>query len=262
MPPLFLHNPEISHISHGFLGTIMEECTIALNNRAVELLREHGNLSTASSLLQRALEVMRDVSDATPLDAKEHRMPSIMRSFAEVVGTPASAVPYKGLDDSIYLHTQGITLAGLFTYSPDPLLNVSIVSSIILYNLALIGQLKGLQQGSFGLRQRYTKRASSLYAKTRSILARVGITSECATGLAVLDFLCLALGNNEAHAAYMEGNYAVSQASLQHVEALVLSLDSVQLAWDGETVVLMDRFIQMFLRNAMFLRTPLVAASA
>ena len=252
-----------------------EDCTMVLNNRAVALLRQGGDLSAAGELLRDALEGMRRLSEETPCaDGKPHL--SIALSFPQVAGPflndkeassgMTTSSRSKDADATIYVHTQGILLEGLNAYSPDPLCNVSIVSGIILYNLALTNQLQGLRgavhNDSCRLRRRLAERASSLYARSRWILSRVGITADRATGIATIDFLCLALVNNEAYAAFVQGLYAETQTRFTQLEALASSFRSMRPQWDEETLLLMDKYMRVFLLNTMFLQEPIIAASA
>ena len=231
--------------------------TIALNNQAVRLIRQKGDLTEASELLREALEGMRDVSEGSP-PAKEE-VPTM--TFSEVAG-----ISQQENDESIYMQTGGIMLVGLFVYSPDPLCNISIVSSIILYNLALINQLQGLHGASSNdschARNNFTERAASLYARARWILSRIGVTGANSTGLATLDYLSFAIGNNEAYTLYTQGHYPDCRHSLNRMEALAASFRSLRPTWDKETIMLMDKAVRSFLLNTMFLREPLLAPSA
>jgi hypothetical protein len=260
-----------------------------LNNSAVEFMRR-GDLVTAADLLRQALLRTQghselNISSGSESSTSESDSPQLRLSFSQEVGLPQSmSQPHTQMqqstsrsgDASIYLHTQGISLTsgnGL-AYSSDPLINLSIVSSITIYNFGLVHQLQGLNharyQGtkelldSIGSRKFLTHRALNLYSRSVMILEEAGFVSNQATSLPVLDFLFMAVFNNVGYSDFVQGDYSGAMANFQHLEALAGSVKSISLSqqWDFETCILMDEYMKTFLLNVMVLREPILAATA
>jgi hypothetical protein len=169
-----------------------------LNNSGVDFLRR-GDLVTAADLIRQALQRARSchseliTSSGIESSNSESDSPHFRLSFSEEVGLPQSmsqlhaqmqpSTSSSSGDASICLHTQGIALTSAgngLAYSSDPLINLSIVASITIYNLGLVHQLQGLNHGryqgttelpdSFDSRKLLTHRALALYSRSVMIL--------------------------------------------------------------------------------------------
>jgi tetratricopeptide (TPR) repeat protein len=158
-----------------------------------------------------------------------------------------------------FAYGRGINLIPHATaYSPDPLINTTIVSSIIIFNLSIIYHLKGLEGRSMSdLRLR---KARSLYQKAHNLLADAGVPLG-ATSNPVIDMLSMALFNNLAHVSFEMQAYDDSR---RYFDKLIRFALTVVPARYGDAYVgsLLDQQKSNFLLNAIILQAPKLAAAA
>lgn len=236
----------------------------------------------ASVLLRQALEGTRSHSDVVEEPSVEVMSKSgtvtADLQFSQTVGVPFSLSPAKEAppaDGSLYLHTQGVSFStrSLQAIASDPLVCLSLASAVILYNLAVVNQLQGLQ-GSFckqtqgqqvqETQDRHTQRAISFFGTCRMLLQEAGINPHQAIGIPLLDFLSMAIYNNIGYAAFEQGDYQAAERYFRQLEVFTSSLRTITpfQQWDGETYMLMDRFMNEFLLNTLVLGKPSLAAAA
>ena len=257
-----------------------------INSYSISSLR-NGDLSTAANLLRQALEATRSQSellDSTVLAGAKNAVNPTQERFLQEVGVPESLSKVSNIlsksnssdtgEGTLYLHSQGISFAAetVLAISQEPLVCLTVASSIILYNLAVVNQLQGLRQG-YDLKsqegageshERLTQRALSLYATSRRLMQEAGVNPLQAIGHPMLDFLTMAVSNNAGYASYLLGDYQQARSHFQQVETFASSLRSMRpfQQWDGETRMLMDQYMSDFLLNTLVLQEPAVAAAA
>ena len=269
----------------------MEQSQISLlNSHGVAALRQ-GNLPSAANLFRRALEgtkMQSELVDTSMTQANKLNQATgtrILLPFSQEVGLPKSlskGSPMGSPDDSLeqqsgmYIHSQGILFAddNLVSTSTDPLVRLSIGAAIIIYNLAVVEQVRGLQFASMPRQGReeqectsqevYTQRARSLYSTSRNLLLEACFDLRQASGIPLIDFLIMATSNNAGYAAFVQGDYTSAQDHFEHVEGFTSLLRSPSLfqLWDAETLLIMDHYASDFLLNTLVLRPPSIAAAA
>jgi hypothetical protein len=162
-----------------------------------------------------------------------------------------------------------ICLDSLGAYSPDPLVNAVMMSSILLFNVAVVFHAKGCGEAAREASERtYLERARDLYRKALGLLqpghghGRAQLTPS--HHHPVLDVLSMALPNNVAAASYALGDY---DACRTNVELLVSSCSRVmsdgrRRLLDPEAASVLEWHMHLFMYNAYFLQTPPTVASA
>jgi tetratricopeptide (TPR) repeat protein len=158
-----------------------------------------------------------------------------------------------------FAYVRGINLIPCHgAYSPDPLVNATIVSSIIIFNLSIIYHLKGLEAGDRSVH--LLKKARALYQKCHGLIADAGVPLG-ATGNPVIDMLSMALYNNLAHVSFEMDCYGDSRRYFEHL--IRFSLTVVPESYgDAYVGVLLDQQKSHFLLNAIILQVPKLAAAA
>ena len=183
-------------------------------------------------------------------DANLHAKPAIVSRRSNGVATPVS-LPF--------VYTRGINVipcAG--AYSSDPLINMTIMSSIIIFNISIVYHLKGLEEESSG-RFRLSK-AKSLYEKSRRLLSHAGVPLN-ATGNPVIDVLSMALYNNLAHVSFELRLFVESRNCFDRLIRFALTVVPLRYG-DHYVATLLDQQKSNFLLNAIILQPPRLAAAA
>jgi tetratricopeptide (TPR) repeat protein len=158
-----------------------------------------------------------------------------------------------------FVHAQGFGIVGTpGSYSPDPLINTTVISTIVIFNLAAVYHLKGLHEKA--LSDRRLLKAHSLYEKANVLLTDAGVTYGF-TGNAVVDLLSMALSNNLAHVCHELGQYDRSRS---HFDSLIRFALTVIPSRYGDHYVgsVLDQQKSNFLLNAIILHAPSLAPAA
>ena len=158
---------------------------------------------------------------------------------------------------SDYMFAQGVTLmeeSG--AYSLDNVVDVTVASSIVLFNLALIHHIKGLKQNS----SKYLVKAESFYCRSYQLLVDTGLDLGC-SGNPVIDFVSMALLNN---AAQVGRELCHSELSQQQFHRLMKVATQVNAASYGNGAIanFMEETKNDFLLNAIVLCDQSRAAAA
>jgi hypothetical protein len=188
-------------------------------------------------------------SDNAP-QSKHPLDPSKISPLSYVWDTPSSVQ---------FVHARGINvIASPTAYSPDVFVNATIVSSIIIFNLAAVYHLKGLEE--CGDRDARLSKARLLYDKSDHLLKDAGVPMN-STGNPVIDMLSMALFNNLAHASFELACYADSRT---YFDLLIrFSLTVVPSRYDDAYIgSLLDQEKSSFLLNAIILHAPKLAPAA
>jgi len=143
-------------------------------------------------------------------------------------------------------------------YSPDPLINTTIISSIIIFNLSIIYHLKGLETVSMSAMR--LNKAKTLYLKSQHLLVDAGVPLG-STGNPVIDMLSMALFNNLAHVTFEMGSYEESRKQFDHLIRFALTVIPSRYG-DAYVGSHMDQQKSNFLLNAIILQAPKLAAAA
>ena len=246
------------------------------NNAGVAFL-EAGDLRSALDRFSLALKyTMGDLDPRAPADMDQgidalpddFRIPSRKRSES---GEPPMTTRHKGghgVDakarslppvSAPFTYGRGINLIlHPKAYSPDPLVNTTIVSSIIIFNLSIIYHFKGLEARNMS--DMRLRKAKSLYQKAHNLLRDAGVPMG-ATFNPVIDMLSMAIFNNLGHITYELQAY---QESRRHFDHLIRFALTVVPARYGDAYVgsLIDQQKSNFLLNAIILQAPKLAAAA
>jgi hypothetical protein len=266
--------------------------TVAFNNHAVALLKA-GDLQTSLNLFRGALQStigLLDGSSECPFAT-----PQEIQAFPSrggVIGSSLSCVSsvQRGQQQPIQAHLQAqdqpihsdpfqetegdVTNQFAFiralnliplsnVYSEDPLVNLSIVSSIVLFNLSIVYHHQGLtkeMECQSRLAQENLYKAQSLYAKAQALLMESGISTTESRGHAVIDVVNMAIYNNLAQSYHIQANYAVSK----HYFGLLVRYASsvIPELHDPDTANLLEWHKSFFLLNAFALQPPAAASAA
>ena len=237
---------------------------VQLNNWGVAYL-EKGNL-------HKSFNLFRDCLRRTTAQLGD---PSIQALPAPVPGHPAAQAPlwkrkgvaafvstralqrHIGCAPSEFLFSQGIILMEeLGAYSPNPNIDTIVASSIVLFNLALVYHLKGLNETS----SRCLSKAHSFYFKSYQLLAGTGMNLG-GSGNPAVDLVSMALLNN---AAQVGRELCYKKISQETFEQLVRVASQVNAAGYGESsiAVFMEQVKCDFLLNAIVLRDQSLAPAA
>lgn len=177
-----------------------------------------------------------------------------------VAGTSSTDVDAAGQPTSLpFAYARGINLIPcLGAYSPDSLINTTIISSIIIFNLSIIYHLKGLEGSNQSLLR--LSKAKSLYQKSHRLLTDAGVPL-AATGNPVIDMLSMALFNNLAHVSFEMQEYSESRKYFDHLIRFALTVVPARYV-DTYVGSLLDQQKSNFLLNAIILQPPRLAAAA
>lgn len=228
--------------------------SVVLNNSGVACLQA-GDLATSLDLFRRALQAT--IGALHPGDGPS--VEQVPRPIERVV--TQETVLADSLVNSCHVYTRAINLIPMdAAYSQDSLVNTTIVSSIILFNLALVYHVKGLEGFDNWCQARIFK-ARSLYLKSRTLLAEAGVSLASSMGHPVIDILSMALFNNLGQCAFQLSEYEESQAHFDQLVAFAASVQSVQ-EYDPETSALLSWHKNMFITNAFALQPPTLAPAA
>lgn len=158
-----------------------------------------------------------------------------------------------------FAYARGINLIPCqAAYSPDPLINTTIVSSIIIFNLSIIYHLKGLEGSSLSVMR--LNKAKSLYQKSHHLLADAGVPLG-STGNPVIDMLSMALFNNLAHVSFEMATYEESRRYFDHLIRFALTVVPTRYG-DAYVGTLLEQQKSNFLLNAIILQAPKLAPAA
>ena len=245
-----LNNLGAMHLQNGDLRTSLELFRDALSLTLLDLEAEQ-----RSSSSHMACDDSHEEEQATLV---QHHGPASREAHAAC--TEYDAMPPSSA--AAFVQSQAINVIPLPTaYSPDPLVNMTIVSSIVLFNLGIVYHLKGLEPGTSERAAPHLVKACSLYQKSQVLLADSGVPLHDCTGHAVIDMLSMAIHNNLAQVFYELTMY---EDSRQHFEQLIAFALTVVPARYGDPMIgnLIDEQKSKFLLNAMILHAPKLAAAA
>ena len=158
-----------------------------------------------------------------------------------------------------FIHSQGFGIVGSAgAYSPDQLINTTVVSTIVIFNLAVVYHIKGIHEKA--LNDTRLIKAHSLYLKAHLLLHDAGV-SYGSTGNAVVDLLSMAVSNNLAHVCFELSRYEESRS---HFDSLIRFALTVVPPRYGDRYVgsVMDQQKSNFLLNAIILHAPNLAPAA
>jgi len=178
---------------------------------------------------------------------------------AAAAAAPRAKAPEFNNSATPFIHAQGFGVVGTpGAYSPDPLINTTVVSTLVIFNLALVYHVKGIHEKALNEARLY--KAHSLYIKAHLLLVDAGV-SYGSTGNAVVDLLSMAVCNNLAHVCYELSRYEESRA---HFDSLIRFALSVIPQRYGDRYVgsVMDQQKSNFLLNAIILHAPSLAPAA
>lgn len=250
----------------------MDQLAADLNNVAVAYL-ERGDLKRALELFRTALratmgEVPRGAPPIVPPPAplplpstesqqsstEPHHQPQQLQEQGQPTKPEefnSSAFPF--------IHAQGFGIVGTpGAYSPDPLINTTVVSTIVIFNLAVVYHIKGLHEKAVS--ETRLVKAHSLYVKAHMLLHDAGVTFG-STGNAVVDLLSMAVSNNLAHVCFELSSYDESRS---HFDGLIRFALTVVPGRYGDQYIgsVMDQQKSNFLLNAIILHAPNFAPAA
>jgi tetratricopeptide (TPR) repeat protein len=197
-----------------------------------------------------------DAPMGKPASLGEASLPPMTRlsvpASAEYEGVPSpSSVPF--------VHSHAINvIPSPNAYSTDTLVNTTVVSSIVLFNLGIVYHLKGLV-GTGEATMRLAK-ARSLYHKSQLLLVDAGVPPS-STGNPVIDMLCMALYNNLAQVSFEMLSYNDSRSYFEHLIQFALTVVPSRYG-DATIAALVDQQKSNFLLNAIILHAPKLAAAA
>jgi Tetratricopeptide repeat len=159
-----------------------------------------------------------------------------------------------------FVHSNGINVIPMATaYSSDILINMAIVSSIVVFNLAIVCHLKGLEGGPAS-NSRLLK-AKSLYERSQRLLTDVSIPGHYSLGNPVTDMIAMASLNNLAQLNYEMSQYEESRNCFDRLVGFACTIVPGQYG-DAYVGSLMDRTKSSFLLNAIILQKPGLAPAA
>lgn len=174
-------------------------------------------------------------------------------------------------DERCRAHTTVTTNDGVFVkalillpsqnaYSDDPLVSLTLVFIIILFNLAVALHRQGMKDDSIFCRERIEK-ARSLYLKIHALLRNLGISTTQSSKHELLDLVIMASLNNLIHITFSIAEYETSDLYFRHLHAFANSVGTLEDQNAGASSTL-TWYKMAFLHNSSLLRTPPQAAAA
>lgn len=199
--------------------------------------------------------------EPTTVDSTKCLTPRLESSAPQPPSPPrSSSIPAAPPTSATFAYTRGIKLIPHpNAYSPDPLINQTIVSSIVIFNMSLVYHLKGLT-GSCGMRTMRLLKAQALYQKSHNLLVDAGVPLT-ATGNPVIDVLSMALYNNLAQLSFELSRYDESRKLFDYLVRFALTVVPSRY---GDVFVgsMLEQQKSSFLLNAIILQEPRFAAAA
>lgn len=266
-----LNNMGVSYLAEGDLRTALDLFRDALRGTMGEmphsnlsiiqasrhLPAHHEKVSTTSRMMMMeappASLDQYDVDQAAANASSSHNEGSCypQQEMMEISDDPAGGIAF--------VHGQGFTIsAESGAYSPHPLVNSAVISTIVIFNLACVYHLKGLREKA--VNESRLRKAFSLYSKANLLLADAGAITR-STGNAIVDMISMSIANNLAQVSFELTNY---QESRQHFERLIrFALTVVPTAYgEGPIGSVVEKQKSNFLLNAIILHAPTLAAAA
>eukprot|EP00934_Nitzschia_sp_Nitz4_P005970 Nitzschia sp. Nitz4//scaffold348_size17284//11002//11742//NITZ4_008843-RA/size17284-processed-gene-0.11-mRNA-1//-1//CDS//3329548691//5960//frame0 len=196
-----------------------------INNFACQAF-EAGDYPTAASHFKHALSQSRGFIQQQGIQQNSSSSPRIMRLPAHLCQGLQSKPCTLEAEDQLSVHRRTIRLVDGYKFSENSLDNSTVITAVIVFNLALTSHIQGLQFNC----QRNLKQASALYSHTYQLVhSIVNETYQgCSTGNALFDLLVLALYNNMA-LVYLEFSQPEQAASVfQHLMKYASTLSFLQ----------------------------------
>jgi hypothetical protein len=239
---------------------------VHLNNRGVAYL-EKGHLHKAFSLFRDALRSTMnqlrstsesEVATTAPIDtrAPEGAKQPLWRlkGMAAFASSKASTRIVSPCD---FMFSQGIILmeeSG--AYSLNDVVDITVTSSIALFNLALIHHIKGLTESS----SKYLIRAESFYCRSYQLLVESGLDLG-RSGNPVIDFVSMALLNNAAQVGRELCHSELSQEQFRKLLQVATQINAASYE-EASIAQFMEETKNDFLLNAIVLCDQSRAAAA
>jgi tetratricopeptide (TPR) repeat protein len=198
------------------------------------------------------------VAGAVPEPPQQHHVEADTTADADATSLLLLSTPF--------IHAKGINVIPTPTaYSPDLLINTVIVSSIVVFNLAIVCHLKGLQQGngSAAAAQARLVKAKSLYERSQQLLADARVPSDYSLGNPVTDMIYMASLNNLAQLHYEMTRYRESKHYYDLLVDFCATIVPRIYGHDYFVATLMEQTKSNFLLNAIILqKQPSLAPAA
>jgi hypothetical protein len=230
--------------------------TARMNNLGVDCL-EANNLSLAFDLFREAL--MYSSGD------RNHEEAERIYERASAV-TPPSL--FKDIETEQDLDETGSTAFAYCkgfvvmpfpkAYSESDVVNSAIVSTIVIFNMAVVYHLKALQDENHSY-ERLIK-AQSLYKRCYHLLSHTGVAKQC-TRNPLIDVMVMALLNNLAHSSYEVGSFCESKVYFDSLLQFAITVSPFQYH-DLPTGIMVEQQKSSFLINIIILQPPKYAAAA
>jgi len=230
--------------------------TAALNNVGVASFHE-GDFESALHHFRRGLQVTVGGLHESNVDEPRKDVPN------ERCSSPVRHSPITANMISSCAYTRAFNPSPTeAAYALDPLVNVTIVSSIVLFNLALVYHVKGMEDFDI-CSQACLLKARSLYFKAKALLVEAGVSLRQSTRHPVIDVLTMALFNNCAQVAHSLSEYDECRSE---VGRLVAFADTLRLddhcRQEPETLSLLEWHKSLILGNALYFQPPNLASAA
>jgi hypothetical protein len=143
----------------------------------------------------------------------------------------------------------------------DTLLNMTLTSAMILFNLAVVYHLEGLQ-GYDNWCQLSVLKARFLYVKAKTLLDEAGSTDLCSMRDPLLDVLTMALLNNLGQIAHYISEYDSCAQYLHRLTNFLSTVHPRDPRNDNETSAVLEWHKAFFWANVLALKAPTIAPAA
>lgn len=251
-----LNNAAVAHFNSGDLGRAFDLFRCALQQTMDG--NHHLGAQSPAALPSIGTAPPQDQSMSAPAPSDSDRGSGIS-SGSSCPPANAGRTDFKINTCMPFIHAKCFGIVGTpGAYSPDPLINTTIVSTLVVFNLALLYHIKGTHEKA--LCERRLCKSHALYSRAHLILSSAGAFSGC-TGNAVVDLLSMAVFNNLAHVSYELAEYDQSRT---HFDALIRFALTVVPSRYGDPSVgpMMEEQKSNFLLNAIILHAPSLSPAA
>lgn len=243
-----LNNLGVAYLEHGYLDDALEQ----FKSSVVETMRNIQTTGRCKAFLADANSDQRDTGGDSAIALPRANRSDWNRNDCQ------SSFRCNLAALAPFVHIHGIqVVCSPEIYSPDPVVGACIMSSAILFNLAVAYHLQALTDRNRTVR---LMKARSMYLRSQRLLTDAGVPF-ASTGNAMIDVVTMASFNNLAHVSYEMHFYNDAK---EFFSLLIRYATTVRRSNYGDvaTGAMVDQQKSAYLLNAIILHPPKLAAAA
>jgi hypothetical protein len=254
-----LNNLGVVQLSQGDLRGALDRLRESLSFTSGSLIAPYSSQTSTNSLMAVPASTIGTSRPVTSLRVAAHHTAPFTPTATHSASS-AGVARHNYYHVSPFLHSKGISMLPMVAaYSSDIHVNMAIVSSIVIFNMAIVCHLKGLEGGPESNSK--LLRAKSLYERSQRLLTDASIPGDYSLGNPVTDMIAMASTNNLAQLNFEMMQY---DESCNCFDRLIRFACTIVPGHYGNAYVgsLMDQAKSNFLLNAIILQKPGLASAA